>query len=161
MLEKIYIIAFIGVFIDQISKILVDNFILLNDSIPVIEGFFSLRYIRNTGAAWGMFSNNTMVLAIISLIFLFFVIKYVNETKEMNKLNIVSFGLIIGGIVGNLIDRVVRRFVVDFFSFNIFGYNFPVFNIADTLIVVAVILLVIDSFIGGDRVDSRRRKEKN
>lgn len=161
MLKKIYIIAFIGVFIDQISKILVDNFILLNDSVPIIEGFFSLRYIRNTGAAWGMFSNNTMVLAIISLIFLFFVIKYVNETKEMNKLNVVSFGLIIGGIVGNLIDRVIRRFVVDFFSFNIFGYNFPVFNIADTLIVVAVILLVIDSFIGGDRVDSRRRKEKN
>lgn len=161
MKKLIYIIAIVGVFIDQISKILVDNLMNFGENIFIIPDFFSFRYIRNTGAAWGMFSNNTIVLAVISVVFLYFVIKYVNETKDMNKLNIVSFGFIIGGIIGNLIDRLFRSFVIDFLSFNIFGYNFPVFNIADILIVVAVILLIIDSFVGGDRVDSRRRKEKN
>lgn len=161
MKKLIYIIAIVGVFIDQISKILVDNLMNFGENIFIIPDLFSFRYIRNTGAAWGMFSNNTIVLAVISVVFLYFVIKYVNETKDMNKLNIVSFGFIIGGIIGNLIDRLFRSFVIDFLSFNIFGYNFPVFNIADILIVVAVILLIIDSFVGGDRVDSRRRKEKN
>ena len=161
MKKLVYTIAIVGVLIDQISKILVDCLMNLGENISIIPTFFSFRYIRNTGAAWGMFSNNTIVLAVISLIFLYFVIKYVNETKDMNKLNVISFGFIIGGIVGNLIDRLLRSFVIDFFSFNIFGYDFPVFNVADILIVVAVILLVVDSFIGGDKVDSGRRKEKN
>lgn len=161
MKKLVYIIAIIGVLIDQISKILVDRLMNLGENISIIPNFFSIRYIRNTGAAWGMFSNNTFILAIVSLIFLSFVIKYINENSTMNKLNIISFGFIVGGIIGNLIDRLLRRFVIDFFSFNIFGYYFPIFNIADVLIVVAVIFLIIDSFIGGDKVDSRRREKKN
>ena len=80
---------------------------------------------------------------------------------NLNILSTLSFGFIIGGLIGNLIDRVVRTYVIDFFDFNIFGYDFPVFNIADILIVVAVFLLIIESFVGVDKNDSRRRKEKN
>ena len=59
MLKKIYIIGFIGVLVDQISKIIIDKFLSLNSSIKVIDSFFNITYVRNTGAAWGMFSNNT------------------------------------------------------------------------------------------------------
>lgn len=161
MHKKIYIIGFIGLLIDQISKFFVDSFMSLNSDITIIDGFFSLRYIRNTGAAWGIMSNNTMLLALISVIFLLFFIKFINDNRILTNLDNISFGLIIGGIVGNLIDRLIRTYVIDFFSFNMFGYHFPVFNVADTLIVVAVILLIIESFIGDDRSDSRRRKKEN
>lgn len=162
MFKKIYIIGFIGVIIDQISKIVIDKMLELNESIKVIDSFFNITYVRNTGAAWGMFSNNTLLLALISIIFLYFLIKFVNENKnDLNILSTLSFGFIIGGLIGNLIDRVVRTYVIDFFDFNIFGYDFPVFNIADILIVVAVFLLIIESFVGVDKNDSRRRKEKN
>ena len=162
MFKKIYIIGFIGVLVDQISKIVIDKMLELNESIKVIDSFFNITYVRNTGAAWGMFSNNTLLLALISIIFLYFLIKFVNENKnDLNILSTLSFGFIIGGLIGNLIDRVVRTYVIDFFDFNIFGYDFPVFNIADILIVVAVFLLIIESFVGVDKNDSRRRKEKN
>lgn len=161
MHKKVYIIGFIGLLIDQISKFFVDSFMSLNSDVTIIDGFFSLRYIRNTGAAWGIMSNNTMLLALISVIFLFFFIKFINDSKNLTNLDKISFGLIIGGIVGNLIDRLIRTYVIDFFSFNIFGYHFPVFNVADILIVVAVILLIIESFVGDDRSDSRRRKKEN
>ena len=162
MLKKIYIISFIGLLVDQISKIIIDKILNINSSIKVIDSFFNITYVRNTGAAWGMFSNNTLLLALISIIFLYFIIKFINENiKDFNNLNAVSFGFIIGGLIGNLIDRLFRTYVIDFFDFNIFGYDFPVFNIADILIVLAVLLLIIESFMGVDKNGSRRRKEKN
>lgn len=162
MHKKIYIIGFIGLIFDQFTKILVDKFMDLNSSISLIGDFFSLKYIRNTGAAWGILSNNTLILALISVVFLILFIKYINNEKEISKISELSFGLIFGGIIGNLIDRLFRTYVIDFFSFNFFGYHFPVFNIADILIVVAVILLIIECIIvGDDKNDSRRRKEKN
>jgi len=162
VIKIIYIISIIGVVIDQISKIIIDKVLKLNDSIDIIDPFFNITYIRNTGAAWGIFSNNTMFLALISIMFLIFLIKYIKENqKDLTKLTSISLGILIGGLVGNLIDRVVRNYVIDFFDFQIFGYDFPVFNIADVLIVLAVILLMIEGFIGDDKNDSRRRKEKN
>jgi len=162
VLKKIYIISFIGLLVDQISKIIIDKILNINSSIKVIDSFFNITYVRNTGAAWGMFSNNTLLLALISIIFLYFIIKFINENiKDFNNLNAVSFGFIIGGLIGNLIDRLFRTYVIDFFDFNIFGYDFPVFNIADILIVLAVLLLIIESFMGVDKNGSRRRKEKN
>ena len=162
MIKIIYIVSIIGVIIDQISKFIIDKVLKLNDSIDVMDTFFNITYIRNTGAAWGIFSNGTIVLALVSILFLIFLLKYINENKkDLTKLTSISLGLLIGGLIGNLIDRVIRGYVIDFFDFKIFTYDFPVFNIADILIVVAVILLIIEGFIGDDKNDSRRRKEKN
>lgn len=152
MKKEIYLVAVFVLLIDQLSKLLVTSFIGLNSSISIIDGFFSLRYIRNTGAAWGIMSNNTLILALISVFFLFFFIKYIEESKDMNKLDRISFGLILGGIVGNLFDRLLRGYVVDFFSFLIFKYKFPVFNVADTFIVLGVILMAINIFVGDGKV---------
>ncbi len=147
MKKKIAIIAAICIFIDFISKLLVINNLEVNTGFNIINSFFSILYVKNTGAAWGMFSNGTMILAILSMIFLYFAIKYIYESKNISKLSIISYGMLIGGIIGNLIDRLLRGYVIDFLSFNIFGYNFPVFNIADTFIVISIILIVIESII--------------
>ena len=161
MKKWIVIIAFLGVFIDQISKFLVTYYMGVGDYFVVIRDFFLLRYIRNTGAAWGFFSNGTMFLIIISLIFLYFLIKYVTEERHFTKFSVLSYGLVFGGLIGNLIDRLFRGYVVDFFSFNIFGYDFPIFNVADIFIVVGVFLIFVESFFGGDYSDSGRRKNKD
>lgn len=147
MKKKVAIIAAICIFIDFISKLLVINNLEVNTGFNIINSFFSILYVKNTGAAWGMFSNGTMILAILSMIFLYFAIKYIYESKNISKLSIISYGMLIGGIIGNLIDRLLRGYVIDFLSFNIFGYNFPVFNIADTFIVISIILIVIESII--------------
>lgn len=156
MKKKIYIIALLGLIIDQLSKLIVTNFMDIYHSITVVEDFFFLTYIRNKGAAWGIFSNNTLILALISLVFLFFLIKYINNETEIKKINAISFGFILGGIAGNLLDRLIRGYVVDFFRFVILGYNYPVFNIADVLIVIGVILFIVDLILGDGRVVKRK-----
>lgn len=143
MKKKIFLLAIIGIFLDQVTKLLVTGFLNLNQVINVIDGFFSITYVRNTGAAWGMFSNNTLFISIISILFLFILIKYIKELPKIDFLYVVAFGLIIGGIIGNLIDRLLRGYVVDFFRFIILDYNYPVFNVADMLIVIGSIVLII------------------
>ena len=77
--------------------------------------------------------------------------------KEISKISQISFGLIIGGIIGNLIDRLLRGYVVDFFSFIIFKYHYPIFNIADILIVVGAFLLIIEFVLTGDDKSGKRK----
>ena len=126
---------------------MVINNLEVGTGITIIPEFFSISYIRNTGAAWGMLSNGTLVLAIVSIVFLILAIKYIYDLKSISKLSMFSYGMFIGGIVGNLIDRVFRNYVIDFLNFNIFGYDFPVFNIADCFIVISIALIVIESLV--------------
>lgn len=147
MKKKLIIITIICIVIDFVSKLLVINNLKIGDSITIIPSFFSISYVRNTGAAWGMFSNGTIILAIVSMTFLFFAIKYIYELKNISKLSLISYGMLLGGIIGNLIDRLFRNYVIDFLSFNIFGYSFPVFNIADCFIVVSIILIIIETLL--------------
>ena len=147
MKNKIIIIAIICILIDFISKLLVTSNLNIGESITVISSFFSITYIENTGAAWGMLSNGTLVLAALSIIFLGFAVKYIYDLKKVTWFNAISYGMLLGGIVGNLIDRIFRNYVIDFLNFNIFGYNFPIFNIADCFIVISIFLIVIDTLL--------------
>ena len=155
MKKKIFLLAIIGIFLDQVTKLLITGLLSLNEVINVIDGFFSITYVRNTGAAWGMFSNNTLFISIISILFLFILIKYIKELPKIDFLYVVAFGLIIGGIIGNLIDRLLRGYVVDFFRFIILDYDYPVFNVADMLIVIGSIVLII-SFVRDDIIEKRK-----
>lgn len=154
MKKIIYLIAGIGIIVDQITKFLASIYL---DNIDIIPGFFSLTYVENKGAAWGILNNSTIVLVGISVIVLLIISKYISSTIEFTKLSVVSYGLLIGGIFGNLIDRIFRGFVIDFLNFNILGYNFPVFNIADTMIVIGVILMFIEVI--GDTYGNKSRKK--
>lgn len=159
MNKKIMIITIFFLTLDQLSKIAIDNLLKMNEIIKVIPKFFYLTRVNNTGAAFSILEGRTIFLSIISLFAVLLLFKYMNEFKQ-TKLGNASFSLLLGGIFGNLIDRIFLGSVRDFLKFNIFGYEFPIFNIADTCIVIGVILLVICVFRGDDKIEVSSRKSK-
>ena len=157
-------IAFIllGIFLDQLVKIIVRVTMPIGKSITIIKNFFIFTHVENTGAAWGGFSGYTIVLIIISLIILGFFI-YMYRTIDFKKKMVFSISLImvISGTIGNLIDRILFQKVTDFFDFYIFGYDFPVFNIADILLVVGFFLFLVDMiFISDNDTKAKDNKEE-
>lgn len=150
MSKKIYILAISIFIIDQLSKSIISTYLKLNQSIEVIKDFFYLRYINNTGASWGILSNSRILLIILSLIAIIILVRYMYSFKE-TKLNYIGFGFLLGGILGNLSDRLLHGYVKDFLDFIIFNYDFPVFNIADIFIVLGVIILIISIIRGEDK----------
>ena len=148
-MRKIVLISSILFILDQITKLIVGFCIDLNTSVTVIKNFFYISNVHNYGAAFSVLYGNTIFLIIISLVALFLIYHFMIKDKNLKKFDIIIYSLLIGGIFGNLFDRVIYGYVVDFLDFNIFGYGFPVFNIADVCIVISVILLIIDSFRGG------------
>lgn len=161
MNKKILLISTIVLAIDQISKALIDITMSVGQSIPVIKNFFYITYYQNNGAAWGILNNKIPVLVILSFLILIIIYRYMYSFK-MNKRNILAFGLLLGGIVGNLLDRLLFGNVKDFIDFYIFKYNFPIFNFSDCAIVIGIFLLFI-AIIKGEEVyekDHSRKKSR-
>lgn len=156
LMKKILIFSLIFIIIDVVVKVVVSNCIGLYDTIKVIPGFFNLTYVRNTGAAFSIMENNRMLFIIIGLVAIFLIYKFLIKDKYLNKLSIISYSMLLGGIMGNMIDRILYGYVIDYLSFNLFGFNAPIFNLADTFIVVSVILIFInEGVISRGRVSSR------
>lgn len=149
MNRKIFVIAVITLFLDQITKVIISLF--FNDLLVILPDFFSLEYTKNYGAAWSIFNYKVEFLIFISLIALIILFRYLYSFK-LNLRNNIAFGLLFGGICGNLIDRLFIGFVRDFLSFKFFNYHFPIFNLADTCIVMGVLLLIIAIFKGEDKL---------
>lgn len=140
----IYTIGMLYMLVDQFIKLLVTKNMTLQQEITLIPNFFSLYYLKNTGAAFSILGNQTIILILISLICLVIIKNYIKKLKRVKNLTIISLGMMLGGILGNLFDRILYKSVIDYLSFEFFGYNFPVFNIADIGITVGALLLVID-----------------
>lgn len=151
------IISIILLCIDQISKLLVVNLLTKNDSITIIKNFFYLTYINNDGAAFSILVGKRIFLILIAVLAIVMLIRYIKKNNIQNKLELVSISLIIGGSLGNLMDRVVRGYVIDFLDFKIFNYNFPIFNLADTFIVIGVFLLLLKEIRKENNLDSRNK----
>lgn len=134
-------IVLVVILIDQLTKGYINRNFDYSRKVVVIEDFFNIVHVRNTGAAWSILQNNKVILigvnSIILILTAIFMLRSVNTTLT------ISLALIIGGGLGNLIDRIFRGSVIDFFEFKIFGYNFPVFNVADMCVVSGSILLAI------------------
>ena len=145
MKKRPYITLIIFFFLDFISKQIIINTMKVNDCLDVIPNFFSINYVQNTGAAWSILKDQRILILIITVIVLFIINKYLNK-ENLTKGEEISFGIIMGGIIGNLFDRVVYHYVIDFLSFNFFGYHYPIFNLADTFIVCGIIALIIISY---------------
>ena len=159
MSKKIFIISIIIFIIDGLSKSIISAYLKLNQSIEIIKDFFYLRYIHNTGASWGILENSRLLLITISIIAIIILIRYSYSFKK-TKLNTYGFGFLIGGVLGNLSDRLINGYVIDFFDFIIFNYDFPVFNIADIFIVLGVIILIISILRGEDSNGSKSNRRK-
>lgn len=140
MKKKVIIYSFIIVIVDLISKLVIDKLLKINETISIINNFFSITKVFNRGASFSMFIGYRLLFILIGIITIVVLFKYLNNFK-MNNRNIFAFSLLIGGIIGNLIDRVIYGYVIDFLDFNIFGYDAPIFNIADTCICIGAFLL--------------------
>ncbi len=151
------IISIILLCIDQISKLLVVNLLTKTDSITIIKNFFYLTYINNDGAAFSILVGKRIFLILIAVLVIVMLIRYIKKNNIQNKLELVSLALIIGGSLGNLMDRVVRGYVIDFLDFKLFNYNFPIFNLADTFIVIGVFLLLLKEIRKENNLDSRNK----
>lgn len=141
--KSIYITAIILLLIDQIVKIIIRTKMALHQEIKLIPHLFSLYYVENEGAAFSILGNKTLLLIITSLICLIVLNKFILEDVDLPKLTYIPLGLLIGGILGNLIDRIIYQTVTDYLAIFIFKYSFPVFNIADIAISLSTIFLVI------------------
>lgn len=132
----IFIIVFIILSLDQLTKFLVAKYLILNHSVPVIRGIFNLTLVHNKGAAFGILKNQTSLL-IFTSIFAIILIYFSLKGNSQHRHYIVSLSLVLAGAIGNLIDRLFFGYVVDFLDFRIW----PVFNVADSSITIGAILL--------------------
>jgi len=133
---EILIVIFV-VFIDQFSKYLAVKYLMPIGNFPVIKNFFYLTYVENKGAAFGILQNKTIFFIIIT-VFVGLILIYSMIKLPENSLYNYTLAMILGGAIGNLIDRVRLGYVVDFINFKFFP---AVFNIADSFIVVGAIIL--------------------
>ncbi|MGG0237553.1 signal peptidase II [Bacillus rhizoplanae] len=146
-----YLIALFVIVIDQVSKWIIVKEMDLGESIPIIDNVLYITSHRNTGAAWGILENRMWFFYVITVIFVIFIVIYMQKFAKTDKLLGISLGLILGGAIGNFIDRVFRKEVVDFIHTYIFSYNFPVFNVADSALCVGVMLIIIQTLLEGKK----------
>lgn len=149
-------ITLLCITLDQASKYIAISNLKEFDSVTIIDNFFYWTLCYNTGGAWSLFSDSTWLLALISVIALGFIIYTLFKSKSL--LYQVSASVFMGGLVGNLIDRLFNGKVTDFIDFVIFGYDFPVFNIADICICVSSVFIVL-SILKDDKKDGNEISE--
>lgn len=143
----LYIVTMLVVLVgDQLSKIVVAINMTMGASVEIIDNFFYFTYAQNKGAAWSMFEGHVEFFIIFALVALVGLVYYFIKTDSKEHLTRFGIILIISGLLGNVFDRIVLGYVRDFIDFIVFGYDFPIFNIADIAIVIGVGLMMIEVF---------------
>lgn len=131
------------VFLDRLSKIFFSGILESGESLPVIRNFLHMTLVHNTGIAFGLFKNQGVVfiiIPVIAIILLAYNIYYYKHNDEkLSRLYIVAFSMILGGAIGNLIDRIYYGYVIDFIDFRIW----PVFNMADSAITIGALIIAV------------------
>lgn len=137
-----FLVAIIALFADQTVKNIIAQNMLLNEKITILNNVLSITKIYNTGAAFGIFQNKTLFLALFSAVIIIGIFVYlVKNRNSLNFINKTAWGLILGGTIGNFIDRLSLKYVLDFIRLDFI--NFPIFNIADICINCGAALLII------------------
>ncbi|AMC93871.1 hypothetical protein AOC36_07705 [Erysipelothrix larvae] len=131
--------------LDLWSKAVVQTSVGVNERIQVIPNFFYITYLKNTGSAWSLFEGLGPIVIVVSIVVACVIAYYF--VKQTNMVLLTGLALAFAGNLGNLYDRVVFNFVRDMFSFNLFGYWFPVFNVADACMVIGVALVFIYTYL--------------
>jgi signal peptidase II len=140
---RIVVLVAVIVAFDQLTKFIVDRSMPLHHSIPIIEGFFSLTYVRNTGAAFGIFAGSAELfrrpfLILVSVVAIGFIVVMLKRLRDSEKWLVTALAFVLGGAIGNLIDRVLYGEVIDFLDCFWGSYHWPAFNVADSFITVGV-----------------------
>lgn len=148
--REVALIAII-VLIDLISKHYTEALIGLGNQQVIIENFFSITVARNTGAAWSLFEGEMTFFYIMTIIALAVMFYGLFSAKKINNLFRLALCFMIGGTLGNFIDRITLHYVRDFLDFIIFGYDYPIFNVADMALCFGVFLIILDAFFSEKR----------
>ncbi|MBP8695943.1 MAG: signal peptidase II [Syntrophobacterales bacterium] len=132
--------------LDQVTKIYIDTHMTLHESIPVVQGFFNITYVRNPGAAFGFLADasptvRALFLIGVSILASGLIVYYIVKMKTEDILLTYGMSLILGGAVGNLIDRIRLGEVIDFLDVYISTYHWPAFNVADSAVTVGAVIL--------------------
>lgn len=151
-----YLIALAVVLIDQWTKWLVVKHMEIGQSIPIIENVLHITSHRNMGAAFGILQGQLVFFIIVTIFVIAFIVYYIHKEGKNDPFFGIILGLLLGGAAGNFIDRLFRDGVVDFIDVYIFTYDFPIFNVADSALVIGVGLLIL-KFLRDDRKEKRMR----
>ncbi len=155
----LWILIIIGsIWLDQLTKWLAVTLLQGNPSVPIIPEVFQLTYLENPGAAFGMLQNNRWVFLIVSTVGILAVFLYLLMKRPTSKLLCLSLSFIVGGGIGNMIDRVLLGYVVDFFDFCLI--NFAIFNVADSFVCVGAGLLSLWVILDTIAEEKRLKAEK-
>lgn len=146
-MKKMTLISVLVFLIDRIIKVVISYNFELNVRNKIIDGFFYITNCHNEGAAFSLFSGNTLFLIFITLFVLFFIYKSLKK-KDISKIQKISYGMLIGGILGNLFDRIFYGYVIDYLDFIIFKFDFAIFNFADMCILIGALMIIL--FEGSD-----------
>lgn len=151
MKKKYYVgisllVAFLIIVIDQVTKWIIASSMKIGDSYEVIPNFLNITSHRNNGAAWGILSGKMFFFYIITVIILIVLVLFFIKEAQYNLFMQLAISLLFAGALGNFIDRLLNGEVVDFIDTNIFGYDFPIFNVADSSLTIGVILVIIALF---------------
>jgi signal peptidase II len=150
-----YIIFFVTlaavVLLDQFLKAYIGATMHLHESIPIIEGYFNITYVKNPGAAFGFLANSapefrSFFLISVTLIAIVLILYFISKSTAKEVFLTFSLSLILGGAVGNLIDRIRFGEVTDFLDFYISSYHWPAFNVADSAISLGALVLIVEIF---------------
>ena len=148
---KLFLIVFAAVanlvLADAVAKEIAAGCLKGAAAIPVIPNVFDLAYVQNKGCAWGLFQGQVWPLAVFGLAAFAFLVWKRKSVFGTGKMALVSECLLYAGIVGNLIDRIFRGYVIDFLDFHWYAHHFPCFNLADTFICTAAGLLILSAFL--------------
>ncbi|MGG4266301.1 signal peptidase II [Peribacillus simplex] len=151
-----YLIALLVIAFDQLTKWMIVKKMEYGESIEIIENLLYITSHRNRGAAWGILQGQMWFFYIITIAVIIGLVYYIQKTAKESRLLGVALALMLGGAIGNFIDRIARQEVVDFVHTYIFSYSFPVFNVADAALSIGVGLLVIHMFL-----EEKKAKEKD
>ncbi len=157
MKKKIFSLTLIVFFLDQLLKHIVASKVLLQEAFYIIPRFFYITHVQNTGGAWSIFSSIPYFLVIINIFLLGLLIGYIYKKETFSLVEVIYFGLILGGVLGNLMDRIFLDGVVDYIGVQFGNYYYPIFNFADIAVVIGMALIIIE-IIRGEKHENRSRK---
>ncbi len=151
------IVSILVVVFDQASKLHIDYHFKLYESYPLIPGLFSLTYIRNKGAAFGILADSSLRIPffiLVSILAILAILWFLRQRHDVQRVGNFALALVFSGAIGNLIDRVRMGEVIDFIDVYWRQYHWPAFNVADSAITVGVVLLLLEMWAERDRPDN-------
>lgn len=151
-------LTLLAIVLDQATKFLAVKFLMTVDTVPIIKNVLHLTYLENTGAAFGSLKNSRWVFLAVSTFAIIALVFYMFKFKPKNRILSAGLAFIIGGGIGNMIDRLAKGYVVDFVDFRLI--NFAVFNVADSFVCIGAALVIIYIFFFAEKDENEKSTKK-